>query len=322
MSAATDPYGISVLIINWNGCDVLRDCLASLAAQTEADFEIVVVDNGSSDASCEMVRAEFPSVRLVPSGENLGFAEGCNRGILACQKPWIFVLNNDTRVEPRAIAELRAAARAGGSRLGMLQPRIVFMDRPHLTNSTGVLLYSDGKFIDRDFAAPLRPEDTPAEIFCVSAGAALYRRQMLEAVQLPTGVFDRSFFMYYEDVDLGWRCRLAGWEARYIPSALVYHRFHGSEQAQKRAFVATHCHANKVRTLLKNASLGYIKKVLPRVLMTDVAPLLHHQRGAAFGLLADAVVDGLRQRALVSRLALRPRPDIERRWAVPPGGTL
>ena len=316
MTAQTEPLGISVLIVNWNGCDDLRRCLASLAAQSDPDFEVLVVDNGSRDLSCAMLHQEFPAVRLCAAGENLGFAEGCNRGLQAGVRPWVFMLNNDTRLDPGAIAALRAAARAGGPALGMLQARIVLMDRPELTNSTGILVRRDGGFIDRDFAAPLRPDDQPQEIFCVSAGAALYRRAMLEAVRLPTGVFDRDFFMYYEDVDLGWRCRLAGWTAEYVPAALVYHRFQGSASRQKRAFVASHCHANKVRTLLKNASLRYLGSVLPRVLLSDILPLFRHRRLAALGLLKAAVRDGLRQRPLVSQLAHEARHAIERQWVV------
>ncbi|MFO0572541.1 MAG: glycosyltransferase family 2 protein [Polyangia bacterium] len=310
--------GICVLIVNWNASDDLAACLASLAAQSDRDFEVVVVDNGSTDGSCERLRREFPAVRLVETGANLGFAEGVNRGLTVVTAPWVFVLNNDTRCDPGVVGALRAAARAGGPRLGMLQARIVFWDRPHLTNSTGVRVARDGEIIDRDFLAPLRPADGPEEIFCASAGAALYRREMLEAVRLPSGVFDRSFFMYLEDVDLGWRCRLAGWQAEYVPAALVYHRFQGSASRQKRAFVATHCHLNKVRTLLKNGSLRYLAAALPGVLLLDVLPLVRHQGGAALGLLASALRDGLRQRPQVAGLGARDggaaRRDVERRW--------
>jgi GT2 family glycosyltransferase len=277
MVKLADPYGVSVLIVNWNGQDDLRGCLTSLAAQRDSDHEVVVVDNGSRDDSCAMLRREFP--------------EGCNRGLAAGLRPWVFMLNNDTRLDAGALVALQTAARAAGPRLGMLQARIVLMDRPELTNSTGVLLRRDGRFVDRDFAAPLRPTDRQEEVFCVSAGAALYRREMLEAVRLPTGVFDRGFFMYYEDVDLGWRCRLAGWTAEYVPAALVYHRFQGSSSRQKRTFVASHCHANKVRTLLKNASLGYLGAALPRVLRTDVLPLFKHQRFAALAQLERRVIE-------------------------------
>lgn len=315
MNIHRDPYGISVLIVNWNSHDDLLRCLNSLSEQDDRDFEVVVVDNGSSDGSCEMVKARFPDVKLLETGENLGFAEGCNRGLLLCERAWVFMLNNDTRLDPRAILELRTAAKQGGAQLGMLQARILFMDQPHLTNSTGVLLQGKGVlFIDRDFAAPVREGDTQEEIFCVSAGAALYRRDMLDAVRLPTGVFDRSFFMYYEDVDLGWRCRLAGYSAQYVPQALVYHRFQASSSRRSAAFVATHCHANKIRTLLKNASLRYLRKALPFVLKHDVAPLLRHRPAAALGLIEDAIRDGLVQRKLVTALSRRSRGEVERDW--------
>lgn len=323
-ASPSDPFAISIILVNYNGCADLRECLRSLQTQRDRDFQIVVVDNGSSDDSCAMLRRDFPEVELVEAGENLGFAEGCNRGLAASSAPWVFMLNNDTRLHPDAVAELRAAARRGGPRLGMLQARIVFLTQPDVTNSTGVLVYSDGVFIDRDFAAPLREGDTTAEVFCVSAGAALYRRAMLDAVRLPSGVFDRSFFMYFEDVDLGWRCRLCGWSAQYVPEALVYHRFHGSAGAQKRGFVAAHCHANKLRTLLKNASLHYIVKALPAVLLFDVLPLFRHRPTTAAGLLRDALRDGLGQRPVIDRLIARPengpaprRRDVEARWIVP-----
>lgn len=310
--------GISVLLVNWNGCADLRMCLESLAAQTDRDFATIVVDNGSTDGSLAMLRTEFPHVQLLAAGQNLGFAEGCNRGLALCQTPWVFCLNNDTRLDPRAIAALRQAAQAAPPRLGMLQARIVFLDRPHLTNSTGVLVKSDGTFIDRDFAAPLRADDVQEPIFCASAGAALYRRRMLDELTLPSGTFDRSYFMYYEDVDLGWRGRLAGWEAAYVPAALVYHRFQASSRRQKRAFVASHAHPNKLRTLLKNASLGYLGRAFPSLVWRDVLPLFRHRGAAALPDLGRALFDGLSQRRQVGRLARTARRELEQSWLAPP----
>lgn len=309
---------IAVLLVNWNGCADLRGCLESLAAQSDRDFAIVVVDNGSTDGSLQMLRTEFPGVRLLAAGQNLGFAEGCNRGLALCDASWIFCLNNDTRVEPDAISALRQAARTAPPRLGMLQARIVFLDRPHLTNSTGVLVRTDGTFIDRDFAAPVREGDVQEPIFCASAGAALYRRAMLDELTLPSGTFDRSYFMYYEDVDLGWRARLAGWEAAYVPAARVHHRFQASSRRQKRAFVASHAHPNKVRTLLKNASLGCLGRALPTLIWRDVLPLFRHRGAAALPALSRALFDGLSQRRQVGRLARTSRQDLEASWLAPP----
>src|SRR5713101_5004470 len=118
--------------------------------------------------------------------------------------------------------------RRGGNRVGMLQSRIVFKQRPDQTNSTGVLLFRNGTIVDRAYEKSVRADESVEEIFCVSAGAALYRRAMLEDIRLASGFFDRTFFMYFEDVDLGWRGRLAGWSAVYVPSARVLHAFQGS----------------------------------------------------------------------------------------------
>ena len=212
MDSMSPALRISVVIVNWNSKDDLSGCLAALAAQTDTDFATIVVDNGSTDGSVEMVRADFPGVFLIETGENLGFAEGANRGIEAATTAWVATLNNDTVVDPRWIEELRRAAREGGPRLGMLQSCVVFRKDPSRTNSTGVLLHPNGYAMDRDYDVPLRHGEVGDEIFCPTAGAALYRRAMLDEVKLASGFFDRTFFMYFEDVDLGWRCRLAGWK--------------------------------------------------------------------------------------------------------------
>src|SRR4051794_19685469 len=106
------PNGISVVIVNWNSKDDLLECLESLRAQTDQDFEAIVVDNGSADGSCEAVRSGYPEARLVEAGANLGFAEGCNRGIEVARGAWIATLNNDAIADPRWIEILRAAAKA------------------------------------------------------------------------------------------------------------------------------------------------------------------------------------------------------------------
>jgi GT2 family glycosyltransferase len=308
--------GIAILLVNWNGREDLKACLGALGRQTRPADEIVVVDNGSTDGSVEMLAREFPRVKVLATGENLGFAEGCNRGLPLTTQPWVLTLNNDTEAEPDMLEALYAAARIAPARVGMLQAHLRFMDRPHLTNSTGVVMFSNGCFQDRGFEAPADTDGGPAEIFCVSAGAGLYRREMLEQVRLPSGVFDKTFFMYLEDVDLGWRCRIAGWEARYVPEAVVYHRFQASSSRQKRSFAKVHSSNNRVRTLLKNASFGALWRLSPHVVAESVV-LVHEEGLAAIPGLWRAFVDGLEQRADVSALVVEPRDAIEQRWIRP-----
>jgi GT2 family glycosyltransferase len=303
----------SVVIVNWNSCDDLRACLRGLAGQTEAGFETIVVDNGSHDDSVTSVRAEFPDAIVVETGDNLGFAEGCNIGIAKAAGEWIVTLNNDAEPNPSWLAKLRETIDDGGPQLGMVQSKILFRHRPDRTNSTGVLIGPNGYFIDRAFDQPLRAGEVVEEIFCVSAGAAAYRRSMLEEIRMATGYFDRTFFMYYEDVDLGWRARLRGWSAVYAPEAIVHHAFHGSAGRQGKRFVAAHCARNRWRALLKNASVPYILRALPR-LVRDFGTSLYHERAAAIGGFYRAARDGWSQRASVAHLAQCQRDAVERRW--------
>jgi len=304
---------VSVVIVNWNCKKDLPTCLAALERQTERDFEVVLVDNGSTDDSVAMVRRDFPSVRVIEVGANLGFAEGCNVGIAHARGEWIATLNPDTEADPRWLEELLDIAREGGPRLGMVQSRIVFRHAPDRTNSTGVHVFRNASFVDRSFDMPARDDEPADEIFCASAGAALYRRSMLEEVRLPTGYFDKTFFMYFEDVDLGWRCRLAGWSARYAPKAVVTHTFHGSSSGRGDTFVARQCNYNRARTLLKNASPGLIARSLPRILM-ELGWSLRAQGPEALPIYFRAARQGLAERPRVRKLAQVPRRAVESRW--------
>jgi GT2 family glycosyltransferase len=307
------PPAVSVVVVNWNSRDDLAACLASLDGQTDRDFECVVVDNGSTDGSVAMVRDRWPEVRLVDAGENLGFAEGCNRGIAVARGAWIATLNNDAEAEPRWIERLRAAAASGGPRLGMVQSKILFKQHPELTNSTGVLLFEDGLAEDRGYKMPAELSNTPDEVFCASAGAALYRRSMLEELRLPTGIFDRTFFMYFEDVDLGWRARLAGWSAVYAPDAAVRHAMHGSAGRHGSKFVELQCRKNRVRMVLKNGSGGMVLAGLRGVLF-DLGWSVFHEGAGAVGDWVSAVGDGLRQRRIVELRSAVRRREVEGTW--------
>lgn len=216
-----------MVVLNWNGRDFVRTCLRSLFAQTYPDVRVVVADNASTDGSREIVREEFPEATLVGLPENLHFARGTNAGIEeALRDPgstYVVTLNNDTRVDPEWLAELvRAAAPES---VGVVASRIVFMDRPTVLNSTGIAVCRDGSGVDRGWLQRDEGQfDTAVDVFGASAGAALYRREVLETV----GLFDPDFVAYYEDLDLAWRARLAGWTARFAPRAVVYHKYSGS----------------------------------------------------------------------------------------------
>ncbi len=219
--------GTQVVVLNWNGRGYVGDCLRSLLHQTHADVGVIVVDNGSTDGSVDFIRAEFPEARLVPLPENRHFARGTNAGVeAALQDPacrFVVTLNNDTKVDPEFVSELVRAAEP--SRVAMVAAKLLFMDRPRVLNSTGLLIGRDGGSRDRGWNEPDDGRyDQATDIFGPSAGAALYRREAMEQV----GLFDGDFVAYYEDVDLAWRMRLAGWQARFAPRSVVYHKYSAS----------------------------------------------------------------------------------------------
>lgn len=209
----------SVVVVNWNGRELLGPCLEGLRQQRRQDFEVLLVDNASSDGSAAWVRTHFPEVRVIENARNLGFAGGANAGFAAAEGDCLVVLNNDTRPEPQFLEALVEAARED-ARVGMVAGVLVFAHRPAYIASAGIRMQWDGVAIDHLAGQPrsLLP-DTPVEIFGPSGGAALYRRAMIQEI----GPFREDLFAYLEDAELAWRARLAGWRCLLAPDAVVHH---------------------------------------------------------------------------------------------------
>ncbi|HYM23934.1 MAG TPA: glycosyltransferase family 2 protein [Vicinamibacterales bacterium] len=312
MAALTAAVDLSVVVVNWNSRDDLRACLASLRDQRGCALEVIVVDNGSTDGSADMVAAEFTEARLIRATENLGFAEGCNRGIAASGGAWVAMLNNDAVAEPDWARALADAAAGASSDCGMLQSLQLFLDRPDVINSTGLELTRSGG--GRDRSAGRRRSAVDAEaVFCPTAGAAAYRRSALDAVRLSSGWFDRDYFMYLEDFDLGWRARLAGWDARYVASAVVRHKYKGSAARRGRSWLVRLSRTNRICTLVKNASVPFLVATAPRT-AAAVVELLWHGGPSALVALSQAVRRSLALRAEVSMRSKRDRRAVERAW--------
>jgi len=303
---------LSVVIVNWNSKDDLEACLASLEKQSHRDLEVIVVDNGSTDGSIERMKERFPHFTLIEAGENLGFAEGCNRGIARCTTEWIALLNNDAVADVNWAKALVEAAERAPSDCGMLQSTMYFLDEPDTINSLGLRLTRSGGAIDRHEGAKGRPlVDEP--IFCPTGGAAAYRRSMLEQIKLPVGYFDREYFMYSEDFDLGWRAQLAGFQARVVSASIVRHKFHGSTARRGRAWFVVMSRTNRLRTLLKNASPAFLLRTSPWTLF-EVAELVYYGGWNASVALPRVVLQSLRQRARLRAINTVSRRAIEKRW--------
>jgi GT2 family glycosyltransferase len=315
---------LSVIVVNWNSREDLEACLESVRAQAHTDLETIVVDNASADGSVELCRTRFPEVKLLEQSENLGFAEACNRGVEASSSEWVVLLNNDAVADPGWAAALARAAAKAPDHCGMLQSLMLFMDRPEEINSTGIELTRSGggrdRLVGKARATALGPgagsvaePSAWEEIFCPTGGAAAYRRSMLDALRLPVGYFDRDHFCYSEDMDLGWRARIAGWSSYFIPDSIVHHRYNGSTARMGRSWLVVMTRTNRLRTLVKNASVPFLVTTAPTSLL-DVWRLFWHGGPRATVGLFRAARGGLDQRRHVARLARRSRRSVERAW--------
>lgn len=253
--------GTQVVILNWNGREYVGDCLRSVLDQTHADTGVIVVDNGSTDGSADYVRAAFPEARLVALPKNLHFARGTNAGVelalrdRACK--YVVALNNDTKVDPEFVAELVKSV--DSDHVGMVQAKLLFMDRPKILNTTGVLPTRDGSGVDRGWNQRDEGQfDAATDVFAPTAGAALYRREIFDTV----GLFDGDFVAYYEDLDLAWRARLAGWETRFAPRSVVYHLYSHSSSYQS-PWKTYQGERNRIWTLVQNYPLRYVAVGVP-----------------------------------------------------------
>jgi GT2 family glycosyltransferase len=239
----------TVIVINRNGRHFLADCLAALERQTvpRHRYEVLFIDNASTDDSAAFVRGQFPSVRVIDAGGNLGFTGANNLGIRLARGRHVILLNNDTRVEPGWLAALLRAAE--GERVGGVSARLLFRDDPGRVNSTGLVLYRDGRAGDRDlFRRDGFATRVPGEVFGGCGASLLLTRGLLDDI----GGLDPSLFIYYEDLDIAWRGWLRGWRFVYAPDAVVYHVC-GGISAPASPFLLRQVERNRTVVNLRNA---------------------------------------------------------------------
>ncbi len=260
---------VAVIIVNWNGRQFLAPCLNALKAQTWSDFEVIAVDNGSTDGSVELLERDFPWVQLIKNSENRGFAAANNQGIHASKALFVATLNNDTRPEPNWLAALVRCLESDPE-VGACASKMLFADRPDMINSAGIAIDRAGIAWDRLGGSVDDPQDTQVrDVFGACAGAALYRREMLDNV----GLFDEDFFAYLEDVDLAWRSQAAGWRTLYVPTARVIHH-HSATAVEGSPFKSRLLGRNKIWLIAKNYPWPALLWYGPAVIAYDLGSVL------------------------------------------------
>lgn len=268
----TLPF-VSIIIVNFNGLKYLRECLDSVESLNypRERFEVILVDNASTDGSVGFLKDNFPRVKTVSNSKNLGFAGGNNTGIRESRGEFVVLLNNDTVVDRDWLVEFVNVA-LHDDRVGIATSKIMFKNRPNVINNAGSRVLPNGWGSDRGFGEEDHGQyDRVEEVFCACGASMLLRRKMLDEV----GSLDPDFFCYYEDTDLSWRARLRGWKVVYTYKSLVYH-VHTGTATEWSPFFTFYVLRNRHFMLFKNAPFGmFYRSLKDSVRNTLVESLLH-----------------------------------------------
>ena len=279
---------VGVVIVNKNAGPHLAQVLESLECQTARPHRIVVVDNASDDRSLDGLEERFPTVELVRSKANLGFAAANNLAVQMCEDcEFVAFLNPDAFPAPLWLETLLAAA-GEHPECGFFGSKLVLDADPGTLDGTGDAYHVSGLAWRRDQGESATIDRAAAESFSACAAAALYRRQAFVGV----GGFDESFFCYYEDTDLAFRMRLAGHGCLYVPGAVARH-VGSATTGLLSEFTIYHSSRNQVWTYVKNMPGPLFWLYLPQHLLVNVLTTLvygiHGQGGAALRGKRDAL---------------------------------
>jgi len=296
---ADETIGLSIAVVSWNTRDLLLDCLQSVyETLDDVAFEVLVVDNASTDGSLTAVRENFPSARRIANRENLGFSRANNQAIRQSRGRLVLLLNSDARLTGDAARQLVGLMEARED-LGIVGPCLMYPDgRPQVDHGPLPSLASEIWSLAGLDKLRVRqpPEVEPVETGKVSGACLVARRQMLQEI----GLLDEGYFMFSEEIDLCYRARQAGWKVMYLPSAQVIHWGGGSTGLTPERYLMLY--RSKVRYFAKHYGTRQAKLLLGAMRVTA------HLKVLACGLLRQTnrsraraddfwptVADGLQQ---------------------------
>lgn len=263
---------VSILLVNYNGAPFLRDCLNSLRTVTYPDFEVVLVDNASTDGSVEIVR-EFPGVRLVRSERNLGFAGGNNLGLQYCTGRYVLLLNTDTRVTPGFLEPLCAYLDAHPE-VGIVQAKMTMPRMGNTLDACGSFITPVGFLYHVGIRKPdseRYARDYP--VFTGKGACLMFRRELIDAVG--GFLFKEEFFCYYEETDFCIRAWLAGFETHFVHGAQIEHLQGATvERTHGQVFMLSSYLRNQTLSLLSNLQLRSLLWIMPGYAALFIAGLV------------------------------------------------
>ena len=253
---------VSIIVLNWNGKGFLQDCFQSIKSQTYSDIEVLLADNDSEDGSAEWTEQEWPNVRVVRLGGNLGYAEANNRTAELATGEVLLFLNNDTKLKEDCIE--RMVETLQDPRVGVVAAKQLAFD--------GIQVLSEGMGLD------LLGYPCHASVFYADGASLMVRKLIWREIN----GFDNAHFIFHEDTDFCWRVWLAGAEVRVNPEAIVYH-WGGATMAGgpvKEASYKTTTRRrylgerNNLRNVLKNYALSTLLWILPLYMLVNLAEVI------------------------------------------------
>jgi GT2 family glycosyltransferase len=255
-----------MIIVNYNGKELIIDCLKAVKKQSFKDFEILIIDNGSTDSSLEVIGnflnspSSSSSVKLISLDKNAGFAGGCMEGLRHAQGKYIALLNNDAEPDEGWLGEL-VKAMDNSSNVGICVSKLIVFGTD-IIDSAGDGFSTSLKGFKRGEGEAVLLFDRVEYILGACAGAALYRRRMIEEI----GFLDEDFFLIHEDTDLNLRAQLYGWKVLYVPTAVVQHKVRSSIGPMSNTAVY-YTLRNSELVRIKNVPLGVFIRCFPEFLI-------------------------------------------------------
>lgn len=264
---------VSIVIVNYNGEQHLPELLESLKQQTYKHQEVIVVDNHSTDNSCQWIKTYHPGCRLKELNKNIGFAAAVNTGIKEAAGDFILVLNNDIVLEEKALYGMVKVALTSTQKWSAIAPKMKFFNNPSFINAIGNSLYptawgSDNFIGHVDFGQ----FDDFNESFSACFGAVLLNAVVIKEI----GPLDRHYKFYYEDMDWSYRAQVYGYPIITAPKAEIYHKFGASMSLKSQAFKARHIVGNRLYFTLKNLNLRTMKRFLSNYIYEDIRCILFY----------------------------------------------
>lgn len=291
------PKKVTINIVTWNSGVYLPFCLSAIYQQVYRDFNVLVIDNGSSDETLKLLQDNFPEVKILRNTQNLGYARAHNQGIKLTKSQYILIMNPDVILTPNYLKNVVKAAeeRKGISSFGgkLLKFHFKAQDLREIEftdkiDSIGIQPYKNRRFVNQgEGQAADSNYSAPKEIFGVTGALLFLRRSDLEKVIIGNEYFDEDFFAYKEDIDLAWRLQLFGFRSLYIPTALAFHHRQAQALTSKKIkeviasrrlktkMVNYYSYRNHLFLILKNEFLSQILRNFPRIFWYEFKKLVY-----------------------------------------------